>query len=36
MAGAVKRGDHIGRENDDRERYQQDFNDAQIDLSGAK
>lgn len=34
MADAVERRDHIGRENDDRERYQQEFDDAQIDLSG--
>jgi hypothetical protein len=36
MAGAEERRDHVRRENDDRERYQQDFDDAQIDLSGAE
>ena len=34
MAGAVERRDHIRREKDDRERYEQDFDDAQIELSG--
>jgi hypothetical protein len=36
MAGAVERRDHIGRESRDHERQEKDFDDAQVDLSGAK
>ena len=36
MAGAVERRDDIGRESRDREHQEKDFDDAQINLSGAE
>jgi hypothetical protein len=36
MACAVERRDDIGRESRDREHQEEDFDDAQINLSGAE